>query len=169
MSFTANYTLSQGTDFTGFTLTDTSTGTDTNLTSRQVLIYLSDGSYLTGAPITWNIAQSTLTLTGIMAKDYSLLIVVNWISSSPIGGSSYTKSQLFLFTNYLNAFLFNILQSVSANPNILNITDFYVNLQKLYTEKQNAAQAITYSIQVSAQQALDRAALIMNNTQLYFS
>ena len=46
MSFTPNYAVSQGSNVTTFTLTDTSVGSDVLIVSRHIKLELYDGSYL---------------------------------------------------------------------------------------------------------------------------
>lgn len=169
MAFAGDYSVSQGLDPTSFTLTDTSTGSDPNLVTRVISLYQADGSLLGGSTISWPYSDgSTKVLTGYLARDLALNIIVDWTSSSPIPGSTYTKSAYYGFVGNTNNFIYNLIQDIAAQPSILNDTDFYNNLSKLQTEVDSCALAITFADLFNAQSALDRAYYIMTNQQFYF-
>lgn len=169
MAFSAHFSVSQGSDSTSFTLTDDSTGSDVNLTTRTISLFLADGSLLGGAAISWPISDgSTKTLTGILPRDYAINISVVWTSSSPIPGSTYAYAALFGFTGNTNAFIYGLIQQIAAQQSILNDTTFYEYLSKLQTESDNCTQAVSYGDQAAAQAALDRAYFIIQNSANYF-
>jgi hypothetical protein len=169
MAFNADYSLSQGLDPTSFTLTDNSTGSDANLITRSISLYQADGSLLGGSVIPWPYSDgSTKNLTGYLARDRALNIVVDWLSSSPIPGSVYTKSAYYGFTGNTNNFIYGLIQDIAAQPSILNDTEFYTNLSKLQTEVDSCALAISFADLFNAQSALDRAYYIMVNQQFFF-
>lgn len=169
MAFNADYSVSQGLDPTSFTLTDTSTGSDPALVTRTIDLYQANGSLLGGSSISWPYSDgSTKVLTGYLPKDYALNIVVNWASSSPIPGSTYTKSAYYGFTGNTNNFIYNLIQDIAAQPSILNDTDFYNNLSKLQTEVDSCALAISFADLFNAQSALDRAYYLMTNQKFLF-
>ncbi len=172
MAFNGNFSTSQTSDATSFVLTDTSTGTDSNIVSRTIYLYKTDGTLLTGAAIDWpvvSVTGDTKTLSGVLTKDYSLNIVVTWTSSSPLSSpSTYTKTVITTFTGNLNEFLYSLIQRISATRNLVNDNNFYKSLSALYTEIDNAVQATNYSNQFSAQAALDRGYALQQNQNLFF-
>jgi hypothetical protein len=173
MSFTADFTSTQGSSLNQLIITDTSTGSDTNLTDRQIFLYKIDGSTLVPVGVSTSYIDfpislgSTITIP-ILNKDYSLTIVVNWISSSPIPGSTYTKTHLFTAEGNTNLFIYNLIQTMTAKPTIINDDQFYADLGKIQTEVDNAIEATTYNDQYAAQSALTRAQIFMGNQNLFF-
>lgn len=170
MAFNGNYTVTQGTDLTGMQFQDTSSGSDSNITARTIYLYTISGALLVGAAIDWPLSASVpFTVTGIMAKDYSLSAVVVWTSSSPLAPpSTYTKTEIITFIGYTNQFIYSLIQQIAANNTILNDNDFQQNLIKIRNERINAIDATTYSDQFSAQSALDRAKFLIDNKTYFF-
>jgi hypothetical protein len=175
MAFAGNFTITpDATDPTSFVITDTSTGSDTNLTDRQILLYQSNGLLLLPAGsttnyINWPIAAgSTLAINGLITQDYSLNIVVNWISSAPIMGSTYTQTLLYTFYGNTQLFINGLIQQIAANPQLENSYNFMGNLAKLYVYLQNAQNATTFMQQFSAQGALNQCENLIINQSLFF-
>ena len=172
MAFSPSFSISQGVDVTSFTLQDTSTGTDANIVSRNVYLYKSDSTTLVPSgtstlyipfPLTQN---NTLILTGILQIDYCLNIVVNWVDVN--NNTLYTANGLYLFTGNLENFYYGLTVKQSINPNILKNTYFYNNKLQLRVEIDSANQALSKSDQVSAQQCINRAYVLVNNNAQYF-
>lgn len=155
MAFAADFVASETSNVSQILLTDTSTGSDAGLTGRTISLFQTNGSLLTGSTIPWAIADNTITLD-VLNKDYSLQILVSWATSAPIGGSTYTKQKLFTSTGNLLAFNFYIIQQLTAQPDIVNNTDYMAALNRLEVEINNAQLAQTYGNQYLAQAALDR-------------
>lgn len=169
MAFSANFSISQGVDVQSFSITDTSSGSDSNLTGRTIALYQSNGSLLGGAVISWPLSDgATKILTGYLPRDYSLLVLGTWQSSAPIPGSSYSKSSLYTFVGNSNAFAYGLLQQIAALQSITNDNGFEENLAILNSEIQNAERASTYGDQGNAQQCLDRIYNMIVNQQFYF-
>jgi hypothetical protein len=169
MAFSGNFSASQGVDVKSFTLTDTSSGSDANLTGRTISLYQSDGTLLGSATISWPLSDgSTKALTGYLPRDYSLLILVTWQSSSPIPGSSYSKTALYTFVGNSNTFAYGLLQQIAALQSITNDNGFESNLAVMNSEIQNAGRASTYGDQGAAQQCLDRIYGMIVNQQYEF-
>lgn len=169
MAFNGNFTAVQSSDISGFTITDTSSGADGGLTDRQVFIYTVSGALLTGAVIDWPIANGPLVLTGILPKDYSLSILVNWISSSPLPSpSTYSKTSINTFTGNTYYFLLGLIQEIAAQQGITNDNQFLVNMNILYTYLDNANLSQAYNNQGNAQENLDLAFGMMSNKNLFF-
>lgn len=169
MAFNGNVTVVQSSDISGFTITDTSTGTDANLTDRQVGIYTVGGSLLTGSIIDWPIANGPLVLTGILPIDYSLSIVVTWISSSPLAPpSTYTQTSVNTFIGNTMNFLNGLVQQIAAQQGITNDNGFLTNMNILYTYLDNAILSQSFGNQGNAQENLTLALGMINNKILFF-
>lgn len=176
MSFTADFTAVQQSSLSVLRITDTSSGgTDPNLTGRKIYLYKIDNTTLvpTGTltdyidfPIVSGIGD-TIDID-VLSRDYSLTAYVAWTSSSPIVGATYNKTKTFTAVGNTNLAAYEILQTISASPSILNDKDFRTNLFILYGEIDNANQAQTYGNQFAAQSALDRAYQMITNKSLYF-
>lgn len=169
MSFNGNFTAVQSSDISGFTLTDTSSGADAGLTDRQVFLYTTSGALLTGSAIDWPIANSTLALTGILPIDYSLSIVVNWVSSSPLAPpSTYTKTAIYTFTGNSYSFLNGLVQQIAAQQGITNDQQFLSNMNIMYTYLDNANLAQVNGSQGNAQINLTLAYGMIQDKILFF-
>ena|ERR1700743_1405646 len=177
MSFVGSFSISQGIDPTSFSLTDTSVGTDANLTNRQIYLYMADGTTLTpkgsSTPyIPWPIVSGigdVLNLNNILPRDYSLNIQGIWISSSPLPSpSSYTYSQLNTFTANIRTFAYYLTQEISANPNLLNDNGFFPNKSKLRVLIEDAIDCNEFNDQSNAQKSLDAAYKMQQNQKSLF-
>lgn len=171
MAFFGVFTVAQTSDITSFSITDASNygseGTGT-FSGRTISIYKVDGTLLV-PQISFPFASgNTYTLTGVLLTDYSLSIVFNWNSLSPQPGSTYEDTEVTTFLNYTKQFLYEKVQDIAAQPNILNDTGFYNSLRKVQSEVDNAENATTYADQFSAQSAIDRANNLINNENFYF-
>lgn len=170
MAFNGAFTATQSSDISGFTLADTSTGTDANLTDRKVYIYITSGSLLTGAIIDWPIANNTLALTGILPKDYALSILVNWISSSPLAPpSTYTQTLIFAPTGNTRDFIYGLIEQMAARQGVTNDNDFMTNLNIIETYEENVGICVGKNDQGNAQVNLDLAFNMIQNPKLYFN
>jgi hypothetical protein len=169
MSFNGNFTAVQSTDISGFTLTDTSTGADGGLTDRQVFIYKTDGTLLTGAVIDWPIANNTLVLTGILPIDYALSIVVFWVSSAPLAPpSTYTQTVITGFTGNTINFILGLIGQIAAKQDTTNDQGFLYNLGVIQTYVDNVALCVAKNDQGNAQVYLSLAQGMIQNQDLYF-
>ncbi len=123
-------------------LVDQSTGSDGNLTSRAIYLYQANSQLLVAA-IDWPLADNTITLD-VLQQDYALDIRVTAISSSPLAPpSSYTYAQIFAFTGFGELFYYQLTQSQTAQPGIIQDQNFYNNKSILRTELDSAKLAIS--------------------------
>jgi len=172
MSFTPSFTVNKLTDPTSFQINDTSTGSDNNISDRRIYLKRSDGTFLTPQGSTTNYIDfplasgNTLTLTGILNVDYCLNIIFDWVNGS--GTVLYETSGIYLFTGNSELFYYSLGQKQLTNPDKIRDKYYYDSKLLLRTLIDDANQAITFSDQVSAQQALLRVQNIINNQQLYF-
>lgn len=171
MAFLGQFTVTQNSNIENFLITDTSDygseGTGT-FAGRTISIYKVDGTLLV-AEINFPFASgNTYTVSGALLQDYSLSIVFNWESNNPQPGSVYDVTEVVTFLNYTKQFLYEKVQDIAAQPNILNDTGFYNSLRKVQSEVDNATNATTYADQFSAQSAIDRAAYLIQNEAMFF-
>lgn len=168
MSFNAAFSILPTADPAVFILTDTSTGSDMNLTGRTISLFQTDGSLLVPA-IPWPIANSSISLN-VLPTDMALNISVSWASSSPLAPpSSYIYTQIYAFVKYAQQFLYSWTQEQQANPAITQDQNFYKNKLIVFCEILSAQNAIeTGSDIFAAQAAIERYLYIMANSNYYF-
>jgi len=168
MSFNGAFTAVQNPNNSDVLFTDTSTGSDGNLTERRIYPYKANGSLLTSSYIVWPIADATITVD-LLPKDYALNITVVWVSSSPLAApSTYTETTLYGFTGYTQQFIYERVQDISANAAIINDEQYYSSLSNMYTEVSNVELSVTYGSIVNAQAAIDRARNYIVNQNKFF-
>lgn len=156
MAFNGNFTAAQSVDGKSIILTDTSTGTDSNLTGRTVNLYLVDGTLLGGSTINWPLSSGS-TLTIILPKDYAINIQVNWQSSSPLPPpSTYSLTGLAVFTQNSEIAAYSLLQQIASNQGITRDNDYMYNLALVNSDILNALRSLKFNDQGSGQAALDR-------------
>lgn len=169
MAFTANFSISQTADVQSFIITDTSAGSDPNLTGRTISLFLADGSLLGGSVIPWPLADGNIKTIDLLQRDYSINITVNWQSSSPLPSpSTYTKSALYTFVGNSVEFEYGVIQQLAANPNLASDTLFYDSLGKLQTLIDSAETAGSFDDQSNSQFMLDLAYNLIRNEANYF-
>ncbi len=177
MAFTGTLSVSQSSDFTSLTITDTSSYSSEpqgNFSTRRVYLYKIDGTTLVPSGTTTSYIDfpfglgSSITITGVLNTDYALLINGVWVCNSPQPGSTYTSSGVYGFDNYLQQFYSGQISNLSDNPSVLNDTNWYTDLSKLQTELDNISKAVSDGQQYSAQSAINRATYLMTNSQFFF-
>jgi hypothetical protein len=171
MSFTANFTATQGADCSSFTLTDTSVYTSestSTFSSRKVSIQKSDGSYLVLGGITYQNYElpfsygNTLTLTGI-DKDYSFYITLALTSTSPQSGSTYLKSNAVVLVCYTMSGFYTFSYQMAINPSLEKDYKFVKDLMKIWIEHESAQKSAEDADFQASQECLDRAKFIIDN------
>jgi len=174
MAFSADFSVVQS-GLSTLIFTDTSTGADATITERRIFLQKYDQTYLvpdgtTTDYIVWPIADSTITLTDILNRDYALDITVVWVTATPDPGNTYTAEQLQGYKAYTMVFLGTLLTQKGARyPNIVNNIQFNVNEANLYAEVSSMENAILVIQNIFlAQSALDRAYQMIQNPQFYF-
>lgn len=175
MAFNGNFSISQGIDPTSFIVTDVSTGSDTNLTDRQIRPYKSDGTILlpsgnTLGYIDWPLsAGSTITISGLLNVDYSLDFQITWVSSSPLPPpSTYISSQLYTFEGNLSVFVLGLTQIQAGNPLLVSDNNYFPNRMKLRVFMDDAINCTIYNDQYNAQLSLNDAYKMQQNQNAYF-
>lgn len=155
-------------------LTDTSTGTDVTIVTRSVYILTASGSYLTASGGSYNVptftpwvyTNATISID-CLPQDLSLNIRVDWLDIN--GAVIYTKTILFDFTMYGLLGSFSLTQDLSAAPNTIQDTNYWMNRMILRCNIDDADNAVFIGgNQFISQAALDREAYMLANQNLYF-
>lgn len=169
MAFNGAFTVSSLIVPGGFTINDTSTGSDVNLTGRTISLFQSDGTLLGGATINFPLSMGASITLNVLSIDLCLLILLTWQSSSPLPPpSSYSASGLFNFVGNSRAFEDQQIGAIQSNPSILNDAGFDKSLGALQTAIDCSIQAASTGQQASAQAALSRIQyMIVNQNKLF--
>jgi len=158
MPFTPSFSVAQSTAFwENLIFTDDSTGSDPDIIGRVIFIQKANGAYLSTVStdyIPWAIADTTKDVNGLITKDYSLLITVQWLDA--LGEVLYTLTNLYYFGIYDANSLYGIVQAATANPSVLQDVNYWANLGLSFCEKQNAELATQYFQQTKSQGASNR-------------
>lgn len=169
MAFNGAFTVSSLIVPGSFTITDTSTGSDSNLTGRTISLFQADGTLLGGDTVNFPLSSGSSITLNVLNVDLCLLILLTWQSSSPLPSpSTYSSSGLFLFRGYSLQFLDQQIGAIQSNPNILSNTNFQDSLNLLHNEINNAIQAASNGQQVSAQRALSSIQNLIVKQNFYF-
>lgn len=178
MPISPNFTATQSAGTPSiFTLTDTTTGTDTSVTKRRIYLLKADGSYLVPSGTTTNYIDWAITnvntrepLTtnlNVLSQDTALSVTVQWLNASNVVVDS--KSISFAFTAYNESFYYGLTEQQVANQSLAASTDWYENKMKLRVELDSAQQAIQFASDIfTAQSALNRATYLANNSNFFF-
>jgi hypothetical protein len=150
---------------------DTSTGTDAAISTRHIYLQKADGTYLVPAGnatdyIVWPVGTPTKAIDAL-DRDYALRVTVLWVSSG--GATLYTQSGLKTATLHLKQFYYDLTQTQSGTPNIVNDTRYYMSKIKLrcaLDETENATEI--GADHYAAQAALDRGQHLVDHQTLYF-
>lgn len=174
MSFVENFTAQQSsTVYSTCTLTDTSTGSDGSITQRRAYFIQANGDYLvTSAAVNstyfqWDYADATLTILLLLDKDYALNVKVEWLDVS--NTVLYSKTILYGFNIYEEAFLYSLTTAQSSNPQLVNNANYWNSKIALRVQVDDATQAITQGNDIySAQAAYTRGTYIKDHPQIFF-
>jgi hypothetical protein len=165
MSFSQNFSVAQSTaDWTNLIFTDTSTGSDGAITQRTITIVKSNNAFLTTEStdyIPWPLVDTTIDVNGLITKDYSLLITVQWLDVS--GNVLYYKTNLYLFKTYSSNEVYGVIQALTANPNIVRDRLYWIDLSKAHVDLSNAVLATLYFQQIPSQWAIQRVNYLTDN------
>lgn len=176
--FTGNFTASQSQSLTTLIIQDTSDySSEGQNTFSTRIIYLNkndgstlvpDGSNFTYIPFPFSLGN--IINIDVLDRDYALSITVEWISLAPQPGSTYTKSQLYLFDFYGEQFMYGLVQEdTAAYPAIVNDTVFMKNWMRLRTWYDQAQSAVGIGGDINAAQiCLDQAYVMISNQNMYF-
>lgn len=176
MAFNGNFGVVQNSDLASLTFTDTSTGSDTNLTARRIyprnsagVLVLPSGN--TSGYIDWPLPLGTALTVDLLSKDLALNIQVIWISSSPLAPpSTYDITNLNVFTKYTKTFIYNRSQDLAAQESLRNDSQWFNSYSQLQSNVDTAELCGTTDILdiQAAQTALDQAFYLMSHQNLFF-
>lgn len=152
-----------------FIITDDSTGSDPGLTSRRVYIYTAANDNLVNTgTITdytaWDIGDSAITMD-VLERDLAVLITVQWMTGSTV---TYTYSNTYCFTAYTKTFLYNLTETQSTNPSIVQSTNYFANKATMWECIDDADNATLYEDIGTAQICLDICYGFIINSSKYF-
>ncbi len=151
---------------------DSSTGTDGTITTRKIFCRLANGNYLTTAGESttpayesWSYADSTITLA-LLSRSTIANVTVEWYAGATL---TYTKTILCGWVLYDYLFAFELLQSQTSTPSIIQNTTYYGNFLQFIVNLTNAENAVSLMDDLySAQMALDRNYPMIQNESFYF-
>jgi hypothetical protein len=182
MPFLTQFTVTQGSDCSSFTVNDTSDytveGTAT-FTNRKLSIQKSDGTYLIiGATVyneyVWPFASgNSITFTGVdqynkpyIDKDYSFLITLKHTPIASQSGSVYTKVSTVSLVCYTLSGFYTFSHNMAINPSLEKNYKYVKDVMRLYIEQESAKKAAIDGDFQSSQSCLDRAKYIVDNLTL---
>jgi hypothetical protein len=169
MAFNGAFTVTSLIVPGGFTINDTSTGSDVNLIGRTISLYKADGSLLGGGTIDFPLSMGASMTLNVLGVDLCLLVLVTWQSSSPLPPpSSYSYSGIFNFVGNSRLFEDQQIGAIQSNPSILQDTLFLNSLGNLQTYIDCSIQAASTGQQASAQAALSRIQNMIVNQNKFF-
>lgn len=152
-------------------VTDTSSGSDSDITQRRVYVQDYAGNYLVPSGTTtdyveWPLADSSITLD-ILTEDTAVSILVEWLDVSDVVVEELEET--FCLAMYNQQFLYELVQLLGLTPSIPQDTNYSSNLANLWTAVRSAILAIEIGNDISASQAsLNRATNLRINQSLYF-
>lgn len=171
MSLTVNFSATESLAFPSqITLEDTSTGTDLTLTSRIVYIQLTNGNYLVEEGnendySEWAIGDSTVVLD-LLPRSEAVNVTVKWLAGTTI---AYTKTILYGFDLFDYLFAYELLQTQTGKPTIINDENYYGSFIQFIVNLFNAQNSITTGDDIySAQQSFDRNYYLIQNQIKFF-
>lgn len=175
MAFTGAYTVSQGSDPSSFTITDTSVGSDPAITDRRISLFKDNGTTLVpeGSSTTyidWPLLDGNTKVISLLTQDTALRIEVQWISSSPLPPpSSYSATNLYGFLAYSKNFDAYAQQLMITNPLLVSNRNFIYSRMKLRVFIDSAETSIApMNDIVSAQLDMNLATELTNNFNYNF-
>jgi len=167
MAFSPSFTIGISTDgdASAIILTDTSTGSDGAIASRQILLYQTDNTLLTAA-IPWASATNPITINPL-TQDIALNITINWLDSS--GATLYTSSQIYAFTFYAELFYATLTRNQSSQFKVTQDSNYYSNKSLLRVLIDSTNQAINVMQDIfSAETCISLYQQLINNQNYYF-
>lgn len=182
MPFTTAISFTQGADCSQFTVVDSSSynleATNT-FSARKLTIQKSDGTYLKIGNTTYNqwpwpfASGNSLVISGVdeknqpyIATDYILSVTLALTSSNPINGSSYTRTEMPVFTCYTMSAFYANTGKMATNPGLEKDYKFVKDVMRLFLEKESAQKAGLDGDTGAAQACLDRAKFISDSLKI---
>lgn len=150
---------------------DTSTGTDANITQRRIYIKLSNGTYLVQQGTTtdyevWALASLTKSLD-VLSEDKAAEITVQWLDVS--NTVLYVVTSNYGLTLYNETFDYQLTQRLPGNPLLINDNNFFELKSELRVAIDSGNDTILFGDIFGAQQCYNIATKLRANSQYYFN
>lgn len=172
MAFEPSFTIAQDPlSPSTVVVTDSSTGSDSNITRRIVYISDSAGDYLvpTGTTtdyIEWAIADSTLSVN-ILTEDTAVYAEVKWLDINDT--VLYSSSDYFCLAQFNKNFFTYLMQLQGDTPTIPADTNYDSNCALFWSRVQGAINVVINNSDISSSQnCLNKATEMRLNQQKYF-
>lgn len=175
MAFVQNFSASQTLGNPSvIDLEDTSTGTiDPLIVSREVIITNAANQFITAAGVSdtatstaWALVDTQISID-CLPYDMAVYIRVNWLDAG--GSALYTKITLYGFYSYTNDFLLQLTKNQTADPQILQDTNYWSDKSTLHTLLKDAINAVQIGADIySAQNSLNAAQYLISNSANFF-
>lgn len=144
---------------------DVSTGSDVAIVSRQILLYTVQAAQLVSA-IPWPLATNPITINPL-TQDIALNCVINWLDVS--GNILYTFSAIQAFTGYGEQFYYNLTQTETSSPGILQDVNYQNYKATLRNYLDSAVQSISIGQNLgNAQAMILKENYLVKNSNLYY-
>lgn len=172
MAFEPSFTAELLSDSSSIKITDTSTGTDANITTRRVYLQTATGSYLKPAGTTtdyieWPLSLGESITLDVLDVDYALNVLVEWRDANSV---LYSTSDVINFPAHALYAGWQMLSRLSVHPSLINKADFWANLCKLFALIQASNNAVAAGGDITAAQvALNISNNLINNQLIYYS
>lgn len=155
------------TDPTAIVVTDESTGSDGAIASRQILVYNNAGALVGSPPYIWAYPTPNPVTINPLTVDLAVNVVVNWLDGS--GNVLYTTSLLAACTGFGEQFFYNLIQTESSSPSILQDVNYQQYKGTLRNYLDSAVQAISVGQSIgNAQQMILKEQYLVTNSNLYY-
>jgi hypothetical protein len=153
-------------DPTAIIVTDNSTGSDGAITSRQILLYTVQNALLTAA-LPWAYPTPNPITINPLGIDIALNVVANWLNVS--GTVLYTTSLIVPFTGFGEQFYYNLIQTESSSPGILQDVNYQNYKATLRNYLDSAVQSISIGQNLgNAQSMILKENYLTTNSNLFY-
>lgn len=154
------------TDPTAIIVLDSSTGSDGAIASRSISLYTAANALLVPA-IPWAYPTPNPITINPLTTDVALNVVVVWLNN--VGAVLYTASAIAAFTGYGENFYYQLTQTESSSPGILQD----VNYQQYRTTLRNYLDAAVQAISIgqsigNSQSMILKENYLVANQNLYY-
>lgn len=172
MSLSPNFTAAQDAVYPNIViLADTSTGSDSDITSRKVYITDDEGNFVvpdgtTTDYIVWPYSDTTISLN-ILQYDMALSIRVDWLNDA--GEVLYSLANQFCFALFNKQFYYQLVEQQGLTPRIVQDTVYFFNVATFWSLVTGAINAVEVNNDITAsQECLDAATNMRENQDTYF-
>lgn len=152
------------------TVTDASSGSDSNIASRRIYLAKDDGDFLkpTGTTtqyIEFPLGSNSITIN-CLDKDYAARLTLEFLDNT--NDVIYSTEGLEGFTLYNETFDYYLTQMMTANKTLITDNNFWDNKSTLRTYIDGGNQAITLGNDISNAQTCYDAATELRLASQYF-